>query len=81
LVPVILDRPGVFENTEIFTFLCFSLNLFSDKDQGCHCLNRASQQESSGVGIARFSIGRQGLVLRMKVMTPNDSGERLGFSK
>jgi len=58
LVPLILDGPGIFENTDIFTFLRFSLNLFPDKDQGFHCLNRTSQQEPSRRGTARLSIGR-----------------------
>jgi len=77
LVPVILDRPGVFENTEILTFLRSSLNLFSDKDEGCHCLNGASHQESSRIGIARLSIGRQGLLFRVEVMAPNNAGKSL----
>jgi len=78
LVPVILDRPGVFENTDIFTFLAFSLNLFPDKDKGFHCLNGASHQESARIGIARFSIGGEGLVFGMKVMTPNNTRKLLG---
>jgi hypothetical protein len=55
LVRVILDRSSVFENTDIFTFLGFSLNLFPDKDKGFHCLNGASHQESARIGIARLS--------------------------
>ena len=43
LLPVILDRSGVSENTHIFTFLRSSLNLFPDKDEGCHGFDGASQ--------------------------------------
>jgi hypothetical protein len=71
LVPVILDRPGVFENTDIFTFLRSPLNLLPDKDKGCHRLNGAAHQESSRIGTAVFSIGGQGFVFRVEVMTPN----------
>jgi hypothetical protein len=43
LLPVILDRSGASENTDIFTFLRSSLNLFADKDEGCHGFDGASQ--------------------------------------
>ena len=87
LVPVILDRSGIFENTNIFAFLCSSLNLFPDKNKGRHCLNGATQQEPSCIGIAAFSIRRERFVLeglsvygRPEGGTFADGVTRVGFS-
>jgi hypothetical protein len=56
LLSVILDRSGVSENTHILTFLCTSLNLFTDKDEGRHGFDGATQQKPPRVFTAWRTI-------------------------
>ena len=52
--------------------MCSPLDLFPNRDKRYHRFDGASQQESSSVGIAGLALGRQGLVLRMQVVAPNN---------
>jgi hypothetical protein len=44
LTRVIFDGSAILQNTDIFTFLRSSLNLFPDKNERRHCLNGPPQQ-------------------------------------
>ena len=76
-VSLILDRSRVFEKNRILPFLTSSLYFLPDKAKRQHCCDGTTQQQSSRIVIAGFSIGREGFVFPMEVMTPNDSGKSL----
>src|SRR5579863_864731 len=77
LTRLILDGPAAFESTYVFSLLRSSLNLFPDKDKGCHCLNGSPEEQAAGVLIGAFAIGREGFLFRVQVVTPENTRKSL----